>query len=176
MDGQQRVTSLTLLLIFLYRIAKDKNLPVLQTIAPLIFSDNLREPKFNLDIPERLSVIEALSKGEAFNPDGKGDSIPAMYARYCDIEQNAFVDELEDGISHFIYWLLTRVGLIEIATDIDTYAYAIFETTNDRGKRAIHTLQGDRDSGVDRNNGISLRYGESSCAARRNRPQSRQVV
>lgn len=133
-DGQQRVTSLTLLLICLYRIAEEKKLPVLQTISPLIFSDNLGEPKFNLDIPERLPVIEALFKGQPFNPDGKDESIQTMYARYGDIEQNGFIDELEEGINHFIYWLLNRVGLIEIATDNDTYAYAIFETMNDRGK------------------------------------------
>ena len=133
-DGQQRVTSLTLLLICLYRIAEENNLPVLQTIAPLIFSDNLGEPKFNLDIPERLPVIEALFKGDTFSPDGKDESIQTMYARYSDIEENGFVDELGDGVSHFIYWLLTRVGLIEIATDNDSYAYSIFETMNDRGK------------------------------------------
>lgn len=133
-DGQQRVTSLTLLLICLYRIAEEQNLPVLQTIAPLIFSDNLGEPKFNLDIPERLPVIEALFNGKEFSPDGKDESIQTMHARYADIEQNGFIDELGEGTSHFIYWLLTRVGLIEIATDNDSYAYAIFETMNDRGK------------------------------------------
>jgi len=133
-DGQQRVTSLTLLLICLYRAAKAKNLPVIQTIAPLIFSDNLGEPKFNLDIPERLPVIEALFKGESFNPDGKDESIQTMYARYGDIEQNDLIADLGDTIPHFAYWLMTRVGLIEIATDNDNYAYAIFETMNDRGK------------------------------------------
>ena len=133
-DGQQRVTSLTLLLICLYRLAEENQLPVLQTIAPLIFSDNLGEPKFNLDIPERLPVIEALFTGETFNPDGKDESIQTMYARYGDIEENGIIDELGDGVSHFIYWLMTRVGLIEIATDSDSYAYAIFETMNDRGK------------------------------------------
>lgn len=40
-DGQQRVTSLTLLLICLYRSAEEQRLPVAQTLAPLIFSDNL---------------------------------------------------------------------------------------------------------------------------------------
>ena len=107
---------------------------MLQTIAPLIYSDNLGEPKFNLDIAERLPVIEALFKGDPFNPEGKDESIQTMFARYSDIEQNGFIDELEDGVNHFIYWLLTRVGLIEIATDNDSYAYAIFETMNDRGK------------------------------------------
>jgi len=133
-DGQQRVTSLTLLLICLYRAAQAKNLAIFQTIAPLIYSDNLGEPKFNLDIAERLPVIEALFKGNIFNPDGQDESIQTMYARYRDIEQNDLIAELGDTLPHFAYWLMTRVGLIEIATDNDNYAYAIFETMNDRGK------------------------------------------
>jgi uncharacterized protein with ParB-like and HNH nuclease domain len=133
-DGQQRVTSLTLLLICLYRAAQARGLPVVQTLAPLIFSDNLGQPKFNLDIPERLPVIKALFEGEAFSPDGKDESIQTMYARYGDIETNDLMAELTEALPHFIYWLLTRVGLIEISTDNDSYAYAIFETMNDRGK------------------------------------------
>jgi len=133
-DGQQRVTSLTLLLIYLYRTAKSMNLPVVQTLAPLIYSDNLGQPKFNLDIPERLPVIRALFDGYPFNPDGKDESIQTMYVRYTDIENNDILAELGDALLHFIYWLLTRVGIIEIATDNDSYAYAIFETMNDRGK------------------------------------------
>ncbi|SFN24705.1 Uncharacterized conserved protein, contains ParB-like and HNH nuclease domains [Izhakiella capsodis] len=133
-DGQQRVTSLTLLLICLYRSAREQSLPVAQTVAPLIFSDNLGNPRFNLDISERLPVINALFKGEAFSPDGKDESIQTMYARYSDIEANDLMAEIRDVLPHFIYWLLTRVGLIEIATVNDNYAYAIFETMNDRGK------------------------------------------
>jgi uncharacterized protein with ParB-like and HNH nuclease domain len=133
-DGQQRVTSLTLLLICLYRAAQQHGLPVVQTLAPLIFSDNLGQPRFNLDIPERLPVIKALFEGEPFNPDGKDESIKTMYQRYRDIEDNDLLADLGSGLPHFIYWLLTRVGLIEIATDNDNYAYSIFETMNDRGK------------------------------------------
>jgi uncharacterized protein with ParB-like and HNH nuclease domain len=133
-DGQQRVTSLTLLLIYLYRAAEAKKLPVVPTLGPLIFSDNLGSPRFNLDIPERLPVIEALFKGHDFSPDGKDESIRTMYDRYRDIEDTQLVTELGASLLHFIYWLLNRVGLIEIATDNDGYAYAIFETMNDRGK------------------------------------------
>lgn len=133
-DGQQRVTSLTLLLICLYRAAKTQSLPVVQTLAPLIFSDNLGQPKFNLDIPERLPVIQALFEGQPFSPSGKDESIQTMHARYGDIEANDLMAELGAALPHFIYWLLTRVGLIEISTDNDSYAYAIFETMNDRGK------------------------------------------
>lgn len=133
-DGQQRVTSLTLLLIYLHQAAKAQGLPVVGSLAPLIYSDNLGVPCFNLDIQERLPVIEALFKGADFNPDGKEESIQNMYARYQDIERIDLVGELKSSLPHFIYWLMTKVGLIEIATDNDNYAYAIFETMNDRGK------------------------------------------
>lgn len=133
-DGQQRVTSLTLLLIYLYRAAKAKNLPVAEGIAPLIFSDNFGEPSFNLDIAERLPIIAALFKGDDFNPQDKDESIQTMHARYADIEASELAGDLEEALPHFIYWLMSNVGLIEISTDNDNYAYAIFETMNDRGK------------------------------------------
>jgi uncharacterized protein with ParB-like and HNH nuclease domain len=133
-DGQQRVTSLTLLLIYLHNAAKTQNLPVVGSIAPLIFSDNLGEPKFNLDIQERLPVIEALFKQQPFSPDGKDESIQTMYARYEDITVKDVAGELGEALPNFIYWLMSKVGLIEIATDNDNYAYAIFETMNDRGR------------------------------------------
>ena len=137
-DGQQRVTSLTLLLICLYRAAMTQGLQVVQTLAPLIFSDNLGQPKFNLDIPERLPVIQALFEGQPFSPDGKDESIQSMYARYRDIEDNDLFADLGPALPHFCYWLLTQVGLIEIVTDNDNDAYAIFETMNDRGKPLSH--------------------------------------
>ena len=62
-----------------------------------------------------------------------------MVGRYNDIAEELDADPLEPNpmdaaIEHFSYWLLGKVGLIEIATDDDAYAYAIFETMNDRGK------------------------------------------
>jgi uncharacterized protein with ParB-like and HNH nuclease domain len=133
-DGQQRVTSLTLLLIHLHAAAKAQAHHVFQGIAPLIYSDNLGEPKFNLDIPEREPVIAALFKGEAFNPDNKPESVQTMFERYSNIKEHELLQDLGDALPHFAYWLMTRVGLIEIATDSDNHAYAIFETMNDRGK------------------------------------------
>jgi len=133
-DGQQRVSSLTLLLIHLHRKAVELNLNVAGHIAPLIYSDSFGQTKFNLDIPEREPVIRALFEGAAFNPDGHDESIQTMHARYGEIEERDLAGELDGALPHFIYWLLNKVGLIEIATDNDSYAYAIFETMNDRGK------------------------------------------
>lgn len=133
-DGQQRTTSLTLLLIHLYRAASEKQLAVAATMAPLIYSDDMGVAKFNLDIPERLDIIRALYEGKPFVPDDKDESIQTMHARYQEIEASGLVEELGEGLSHFIYWLMRKVGLIEIATDNDAYANVIFESMNDRGK------------------------------------------
>jgi uncharacterized protein with ParB-like and HNH nuclease domain len=134
-DGQQRVTSLTLLLIHLIRLAKDRgNQNLVSRLSPLIYSDNWGQPQFNLDIPERLSVLKALYEGIEFATDGCEESVKTMHERYKDIEQQQLGTELGDSFPHFVYWLMEKVGLIEIATDNDGYAYAIFETMNDRGK------------------------------------------
>ena len=133
-DGQQRVTSLTLLLIYLYRSAKELGLTVSSTVEPLIFSDNLGDQSFNLDIPDRTPVIKALFNGDHFNPDGKDESLVNILARYRDIEEYNLSEELGDALPVFIYWLLNNVGLIEITTDSDAHAYSIFEAMNDRGK------------------------------------------
>ncbi len=133
-DGQQRVTSLTLLLIYLHGRAVERKLPVASQIEPLIYSDNFGQPKFNLDISEREPCIRALFEKQQFNPAGHDESIQTMHARYSDILERDLEGELNSAFAHFIYWLMAKVGLIEIATDNDSYAYAIFETMNDRGK------------------------------------------
>ncbi|NKS26552.1 DUF262 domain-containing protein [Rhodococcus hoagii] len=133
-DGQQRVTSLTLLLIYLYRVAKEQGLTLVSTIEPLIFSDSYGERSFNLDIPERTPVIRALFNGDDYNADGKDESIGTILDRYEDIENFDLADGLGDAFPTFVYWLIGNVGLIEITTESDAHAYSIFEAMNDRGK------------------------------------------
>lgn len=133
-DGQQRVTSLTLLLIYLYREARERGLGVTSTVEPLIFSDDYGERKFNLDITERVPVLKALFNGEEYDAEGKDESIQTIVARYQDIEALDLAGELDESLETFIYWLIGNVGLIEIATVTDSHAYSIFETMNDRGK------------------------------------------
>ena len=133
-DGQQRVTSLTLLLIYLYREAKERRLSVTSTIEPLIFSDDYGERKFNLDIAERVPVIRALFNGEDYSADGKEESIQTIVTRYQDVQSMDLAEDLGEGLPTFIYWMINNVGLIEISTESDAHAYSIFETMNDRGK------------------------------------------
>lgn len=132
-DGQQRTTSLTLFLIFIYHKLNDLKSNVASTIESLIYSNDYGEPSFNLDIPERLPVLEALYNKEPIDKDKLDESLRNMFERYQDIE-NEFPEELYPAIEHFTFWLINKVGVIEIATDDDLYAYTIFESMNDRGK------------------------------------------
>lgn len=133
-DGQQRVTSLTLLLLYLYRASVDGSLGMTSTIEPLIFSDNFGVPQFNLAVDERLPTLRALYDGQIPSPDGQPESVATMIDRYTDIVEFDLVGELGDAFRSFVYWLLNRVGVIEIVTDSDEQAFVIFETMNDRGK------------------------------------------
>lgn len=62
-DGQQRLTTLTLLLIFLQHSLQDSAQQGL--IADLIFSQQYGDRSFNLDIPERIACMEALYAGRS---------------------------------------------------------------------------------------------------------------
>ncbi|MEI7890225.1 MAG: DUF262 domain-containing protein, partial [Actinomycetes bacterium] len=133
-DGQQRVTSLSLLLIYLYREALHRDLGVRDQLKPLIYSDQRGLKKFNLDVPERTPVFVALFNGEDFNADGREESVQNLVGRYQDIVEMDLAGELKEGFEAFVYWLIENVGLIEILAPTDEAAYLIFETMNDRGK------------------------------------------
>jgi len=126
-DGQQRLTSLTLLLIYL------NNLRETDHIKPLIFSEKYGDKSFNLQIDDRKECIEALYEGKDYDNTEKGESVTNIVERYKDIEE-LFPDDLKEAaLPYFIDWLIDNVMLVEIRTYSDEDAYTIFETMNDRG-------------------------------------------
>ncbi|MCI0435003.1 MAG: DUF262 domain-containing HNH endonuclease family protein [Gemmatimonadetes bacterium] len=130
-DGQQRLTTLTLLLIFLHTELSDPEHK--GHLADLVFSQKYGKRSFNLDIPERTACMEALYRTEEFTaPDGD-ESIANIVARYGDIEE-LFPEDLRGvALPYFADWLLENVHLVEITAYSDNDAYTIFETMNDRG-------------------------------------------
>ncbi len=130
-DGQQRLTTLTLLLIFLHHQLQDDEQK--GQIADLIFSQKFGRRSFNLNIPERTVCMEALYKGDEFSDPDPPESIANILARYVDVE-DLFPDELKGAaLPYFVDWLVENVQLVEITTYSDGDAYTIFETMNDRG-------------------------------------------
>jgi uncharacterized protein with ParB-like and HNH nuclease domain len=130
-DGQQRLTSLTLLLVLLRTLQKDH--PEQVNVDELIVSEKYGQKSFNLHVDERAPVMEALYEGQPFDLSGRSESVQNLYQRYHDLE-DAFQNELQDtALPYFIDWLLENVHLVEITAYSDDDAYTIFETMNDRG-------------------------------------------
>ena len=129
-DGQQRLTSMTLLLIHIYNQLEEADRG---PIADLIFSQKFGKRSFNLDVQERTGCMEALFKKQHFEENGQPESVINILERYRDIE-GAFPDEVSgDALLYFADWLIENVYLVEITTSSDADAYTIFETMNDRG-------------------------------------------
>jgi Protein of unknown function DUF262/Protein of unknown function (DUF1524) len=130
-DGQQRLTSLTLLLMRLHRSLTD----ALQKgqLADLIFSQRYGKRSFNLEVPERAACMEALFLGEPFDESAQSESVVNILGRFHDI-QDQFPEELQGKpLPYFTDWLIENVHLVEITAYSDADAYTIFETMNDRG-------------------------------------------
>ncbi len=131
-DGQQRLTSLTLLFIYLNNLQKESTNGKV-AVDSLIFAEQFGERSFNFDVPERTPCMEALYKGEYFDASDGSESVRNLMARYMDIEK-LFPDTLKNGaLPYFMDWLREKVELVQITAYSDDDAYMIFETMNDRG-------------------------------------------
>ena len=82
-DGQQRLTTLTLLLIFLNN--RQKNIPDNVMVNDLIFSTKYGKKSFNLLIEERIPCMEALFNQQKFEKNGHSESVTNILDRYFHI-------------------------------------------------------------------------------------------
>lgn len=137
-DGQQRLTSLTLLLIYLHNIQKDR--PDAVSIEKMIFSEEYGEKSFNLDIPERNECMNALFDGTPYDAVDQVESIQNLIGRYNDIVETFPAEIANDkALPYFVDWLRNKTQLVEITAYADADAYTIFETMNDRGLSLSNT-------------------------------------
>ncbi len=130
-DGQQRLTTLTLLLIFLHNAQRDREEQV--NIKDMIFSERYGKKTFNLEVQERVRCMEALFNQETFDGADQPESVQNILARYGDIESLFPADIKDETLPFFMDWLIDNVHLVEITAYSDDDAYTIFETMNDRG-------------------------------------------
>ena len=131
-DGQQRITSITLLLIYLNHLQSASTQNV--SIGELIFSEKYDEKSFNMSDEMREPCLKDLfEKGEYIVKDDDDETIRNMVARYEDID-DCFPEELtQQALPFFIDWFKENVVIVEITAYSDDNAYLIFETMNDRG-------------------------------------------
>ena len=133
-DGQQRLSSLTLLLIYLNNLQMEQAAQGFRTVKfeDMIYDDHYGKKSFNIDVDDRQLCLEALlSNNSTYQPNN--ESAQNMMDRYRDIE-DLFPDDLKgEALEYFIYWLKEKVLLLEIDTPSEDEAHTIFLTMNDRG-------------------------------------------
>ena len=137
-DGQQRLTSMTLFLIYLNNLQKE--LGVSEKLEPMIFSELRGSKSFNIQVDERVHCLEQLfTEGDYTVRDDDDDSTINMAERYEDVAE-CFPDDInKDNLPYFLDWLKYNVVFVEIIAYSDDNAYTIFETMNDRGLNLTST-------------------------------------
>ncbi len=133
-DGQQRITTFTLLLIYLLKTYGHLNKFPRSDIEKLIYSDDYGTPRFNLDIEERKDCMLSLyEKGTYIIKDSDPISVKNILDRYSDIS-DSWNEKINDSNAvAFTYWIKEKVVFSKVWTNSDEFAYVIFETMNDRG-------------------------------------------
>jgi uncharacterized protein with ParB-like and HNH nuclease domain len=150
-DGQQRLTTLNLILIFLrHQLKNDPDM--VGNISRLIYSESFGEKTYNLHIKDREKCMDMLYKEGKYDINGNNESVNNIGERYNDIEELFPEDLKEKALPYFVDWLIENVIFVEIITYSDEDAYTIFETMNDRGLNLTPTqmLKGFLLSNVDR--------------------------
>lgn len=138
-DGQQRLTSLTLLLIYLNHLQKRLDLvdDLTKEIESYLYVKKGGKKTLVINVETRNEVINKLITGidlPTDNIDIQSESIQNILDRYNDIA-TLFPTELNNvqRLPLFIEWLLEKVVLVEVRAYSMDNAYSIFETMNDRG-------------------------------------------
>ncbi len=132
-DGQQRLTSLTLLLMYLRKRIKEIG-EEYNTIDGMIYSQAFGKKSFNIDVEEREECLDAIFNDKDFNYTGNNESIKNIWSRYNDIEEIFSDIDINDmALLYFIDWLIERVFFIEIVATTEQDAHKVFVSMNDRG-------------------------------------------
>ena len=130
-DGQQRLTTLTLLLIHLHLLQEGREERV--EVKNLIYSEKYGSKSFNLDVPDRAEVMRKLMDNEEIDLSGESESVCNIAVQFANIVDHLPDDVTGPALPYFMDWLLENVHLVEIDAFSDEDAYTIFETMNDRG-------------------------------------------
>jgi len=133
-DGQQRLTSLTLLLIYLYHHLENEKERA--DVLPLIYSRRAGEETFNIhvpEMPERYDVMNALLQDEYMDVTKHSETIRNIYHRYADIKAIMNDTLPKEALDIFKDWLIDNVDFIRIVAQTEQDAHKIFVSMNDRG-------------------------------------------
>lgn len=149
-DGQQRLTTILLMLIKLYQIllnlesrpeAHGKTFKP-SALRPLIYEEDDfgGATRFKIFNPNRESQLRALIEGTPFEPkDETQKRLKENYATISSYFDGFFRSETDPTgvdlakLTYYITYLLDRVSIVEIRIERQDHVAMIFEVVNDRG-------------------------------------------
>ena len=132
-DGQQRFSSLTLLLMYLNNRLRTLGQSY-SMIEQMIFSEAFGTKSFNINVEDRYDCMNAIFNDKPFDVTDCGESVKNLYSRYADIIDLFPSDDItDDMLLHFCDWLAEKVFFIEIVATTEQDAHKVFVTMNDRG-------------------------------------------
>lgn len=132
-DGQQRFSSLTLLLMYLNNRLRSLGQNY-SMIEQMIFSEAYGTKSFNINVEDRADCMNAIFNDQPFDTTDVGESVKNLYGRYTDIIDVFPNDDITDNmLLHFCDWLAEKVFFIEIVATTEQDAHKVFVTMNDRG-------------------------------------------
>lgn len=130
-DGQQRLTSLSLVLLFITKHLQDTNDKA--EVLNLIYSQKYGKTTFNINVEERTECLEAIINDVIFEPEGHPESVQNIWHRYNDIIELMMDAVPEEALPFFKDWLIDNVQFIKIVAQTEQDAHKIFVSMNDRG-------------------------------------------
>lgn len=132
-DGQQRLSTLTLIAAKLYHATKNEDLR--DTLKDCIYGkDKWKSSIYRLDHEKRKNVMDCILKGTERPTQFKNKTEETLIARYDDISD--YIDKKgmdEKKLDTFICYFLERLVLVELGVTKDDTPM-IFEVINDRGE------------------------------------------
>lgn len=134
-DGQQRITTLHLLLILIRNLLIEQDATgEARQLETLICNVMYGERRYTIDIDERAPLLDALMGGKTYElrPDDP-PSVRNLRDRYRDLEEQFPPELAGEALPYFHDWVLHRVCLVGIEAHDQRHGWEIFETMNDRG-------------------------------------------
>lgn len=132
-DGQQRLSTLTLIAAKLYHTTKNEDLR--DTLKDCIYGkDKWKSSVYRLDHEKRKNIMDCILKNTERPAQFKNKTEETLIARYGDISDYIDKKEMsEKELDTFICYFLERLVLVELGITKDDTPM-IFEVINDRGE------------------------------------------
>lgn len=132
-DGQQRLSTLTLIATKLFHLTKNSNLR--DILRECIYARDMFQGNiFCIDNEKRKDVMQSILDGIEYDKPFKNKTEETLVARYADISKYIDAKSMDENeLTAFIYYFLNRLVLVELSIQKDDTPM-VFEVINDRGE------------------------------------------